>query len=66
MAPSNQPIMAWGPPIAATKAEIVMNGPMPTIIDMFRLTAWSKCIRRGSIGHVLELLPRSVRKNATS
>jgi hypothetical protein len=31
-----------------------MNGPIPTIIDMFRLTAWSKPSRRGSITEFLE------------
>src|SRR5262245_17484804 len=39
--PSTQPTIACGPPIAARNGGIVMNGPTPTIIPMFRLTASS-------------------------
>ena len=31
IAPTTQPRMAWGPPMAAMISGIVMNGPMPTI-----------------------------------
>ena len=30
-----------------------MNGPIPTIIDMFRLTAWSRPSRRCNIAYAL-------------
>ena len=30
-----------------------MNGPIPTIIDMFRLTAWSRPSRRCNIADAL-------------
>ena len=44
--PTTQPSIACGPPIAAINAGIVMNGPMPIIVDMFNAVACSKPNRR--------------------
>src|SRR4051812_20008450 len=52
--------------MVATKVGIVMNGPIPTIIDMFRLTAWSRRSLRWSIGEVPGFVPRAESENATS
>ena len=38
-APAIQPNIAWGPPMVAMMSGIVMNGPTPTIWDMFTETA---------------------------
>src|ERR1039457_5727847 len=38
-APTTQPAIACGPPIATRISGIVMNGPRPTICDMFRAIA---------------------------
>jgi hypothetical protein len=38
--------------MVATRGGIVMKGPMPTIIDVLRLTAWSNFKRRCSIARV--------------
>ena len=38
-----------------------MNGPIPTIIDIFRLTAWSKLSRRSSIAGPLRSFARKSR-----
>ena len=34
-------MIAWGPPKAATINGMVMNGPTPTICDMFIAVAWN-------------------------
>ena len=39
IAPTTQPRMAWGPPMAAMISGIVMNGPIPTIWAMFSAVA---------------------------
>src|ERR1035441_1320508 len=48
-----QPSMACGPPIAAISTGMVMKGPTPIIVDMFRAVAWSRPKRRGSAADAL-------------
>ncbi len=48
--PAIHPSMARGPPMAAINAGIVMNGPIPIIVDMLRAVAWSSPKRRWSAG----------------
>ena len=60
-APRIQPIIDCGPPSVPTRVGMVMNGPIPTIIDMFRLTACSKPSRRSSIARPLDWLYRPSR-----
>src|ERR1035441_10562495 len=43
-----QPSMACGPPIAAISTGMVMKGPTPIIVDMFKAVAWRRPKRRGS------------------
>lgn len=45
-----QPNMASGPPIVATMAGIVTNGPMPHICVMLIAVAWSGPILRSRVG----------------
>src|ERR1700677_3282722 len=62
-APRIQPIIDCGPPNVATRAGIVINGPIPTIIDIFRLTAWSKRRRRSNIADLVGGRRQKVRTN---
>src|SRR5579863_7228704 len=41
-APVSQPSMDCGPPMEAINSGMVMNGPIPTMLDMLRAVAWSK------------------------
>src|SRR5450759_4383900 len=50
---TTQPSMACGPPIAAISTGMVMKGPTPIIVDMFRAVAWSRPKRRGSAAGAL-------------
>src|SRR6516165_12583748 len=52
-APRSHPIIVCGPPMVPTNNGIVMNGPIPTISDMLRLTAWSSVKRRSSISWLI-------------
>ena len=45
-----QPNIASGPPIVATMAGIVTNGPMPHICVMLIAVAWTGPILRSSAG----------------
>ena len=51
-APVSQPSMDCGPPMEAISKGIVMKGPMPTMLAMFRAVAGSKPkarVRRGCV-----------------
>jgi len=47
---NSQPSSAWGPPIAVISSGIVMNGPIPTMLDMLSAVACSRPNRRSSDG----------------
>src|SRR2546428_12093888 len=47
---TSQPSMACGPPRADINSGMVMNGPMPIMLDMFSAVAWSKPKRRTRCG----------------
>ena len=42
-----QPSIACGPPSAVISSGIVMNGPIPIMLIMFRAVAWTRPKRRG-------------------
>src|ERR1700733_16179211 len=51
-APVAQPSKDCGPPMEAIISGMVMKGPMPTMLEIFRAVAWSKPKARVSWGDV--------------
>ena len=53
-APTSQPSNAWGPPIAVIMSGRVMNGPVPTMLDMLIAVAFNRPRRRSKRMRMVE------------